>query len=245
MKIIEIINVLPGRDFPQRKKGALMPMVSVSLTLAILIYSLLFIPVKAEACGWWGDGDDEQETVLVDSDGKPILDEEPTNDDSPAALTQLGNRYRKGDGVSKNYAKALRIYRKAAEKNFPGALNNIAVMYEEGLGVEKDGVEAAKWYRLAAEQGDGYAQHSLGRMYRLGQGVTMDLSGAFSDMGSLYWEGLGVPGNDVLAYMWWKIGATRGDEKSAKLCDMAARKMTPVKVDKAKKMAQDWTPKKD
>jgi nitrogen fixation-related uncharacterized protein len=225
MKIIEIINVLPGRDFPQRKKGALMPMVSVSLTLAILIYSLLFIPVKAEACGWWGDGDDEQETVLVDSDGKPILDEEPTNDDSPAALTQLGNRYRKGDGVSKNY-----------------------------------GVEAAKWYRLAAEQGDGYAQHSLGRMYRLGQGVTMDLSeaakwirkaaeqghkGAFSDMGSLYWEGLGVPGNDVLAYMWWKIGATRGDEKSAKLCDMAARKMTPVKVDKAKKMAQDWTPKKD
>jgi TPR repeat protein len=97
-------------------------------------------------------------------------------------------------------------------------------------------------------------------MYRLGQGVTMDLSeaakwirkaadqghkGAFSEMGSLYWEGLGVPGNDVLAYMWWEIGATRGDEKSAKLCDMAARKMTPDKIEKAKKMAQDWTPKED
>ena len=94
--------------------------------------------------------------------------------ENPGALYNLGQMYRKGEGVEQDHTEAVKWYRKAAEQGHLNAQHNLAVMYCDGLGVQQDYKGAAKWYRKAAEQGDSYAQNELGRMYLQGLGVKQD-----------------------------------------------------------------------
>lgn len=228
------------------------------LAVVTLLFTLVLLPGQASACGWWGDGErDDDDVILVGADGKPVPEDElPIHD--PETQTMLGNRFRKGDGGGRNYDEALKWYRKAAEQGFAGAQNNLGSMYEQGLGLSKDEAEAARWYRKAAEQGNAYAQHSLGSMYWEGRGVPQHLVeaaawirraaeqghlGALRDLGKMYWKGSGLYQNDALAYMWWRIAAIHGDEEGDKLCRMAAAKMMPGQIAEAEEMAQGWIEK--
>jgi TPR repeat protein len=231
-----------------------------NITLIGFLCMLTILPWRAEACGWWGDGDDDDsdDVVWVGDEWKLIPDKLDTVSD-PQIQTRIATRYRTGTDVAKNYTEAVHWYRKAAEQGYAGAQNNLAIMYEQGLGVTKDQSEAIKWYRKAAEGQNPHAQHSLGRIYREGQGVPRDFTeaakwilksaeqghhGAFNDIGKMYWKGLGVSQNNVLAYMWWKLGTMYGDKESERLCRMAAAKMTSGNVAKAANMALEWMPKK-
>ena len=69
------------------------------------------------------------------------------------AQYQLGNYYNYGDGVEKDYAEAIKWYRKAANQNYASAQFFLGVCYAKGTGVEKDYLEAKKWYRKAAALG--------------------------------------------------------------------------------------------
>ncbi len=90
----------------------------------------------------------------------------------------LGAMYRKGEGVSQNYTKAVEWYRKAAEQGYARAQTNLGWMYKNGYGVSKDYTKAIEWYRKAAEQGDATAQTNLGLMYKNGMGVRKNRSKA-------------------------------------------------------------------
>ena len=69
--------------------------------------------------------------------------------------------------VPKDYAEAVKWYRKAAEQGFAGAQFALGRMYAEGKGVPLDEVEATKWYRLAADQGHEEARNVLkGEIWR-------------------------------------------------------------------------------
>ncbi len=225
--------------------------------VAFLCWLIIF-PLKAEACGWYGeDKYDDDDSVLIEIEVSPVLDENDMIID-PATQTKIGNLYREGKGVARDYVKAVHWYSKAAKQGFVGGQNNLAVMYEQGLGVTKNKSEAAKWYLTAAEQYNANAQHSIGRMYRDGEGVPQNLeeaaewigkaaeqshSGAFRDMGEMYWKGLGVSQNNIRAYMWWRLGALHGDKESGKLLDIAAAKMNSSTVAEAQKLAQEWMQK--
>jgi TPR repeat protein len=76
----------------------------------------------------------------------------------------------------KDYAEALKLYRKASEKGNTDAQNNIGDLYLFGYGVISDYVEAIKWYQKAAEKGNVDAQNNLGFMYENGYGVTENIS---------------------------------------------------------------------
>ncbi len=237
---------------------AVMLKVALSLTLTAFLCWFIILPMKADACGWWGDGnsDDDDESILVDSAGNPADDTfSQALIIDPAAQTREGDRYRTGNGVARDYTKALYWYRKAAELGFAGAQNNLAHMYEQGLGLSKNSTEAAKWFRKAAEQQDALAQHALGRMYRNGEGVPQNYEkaakwirrsaeqghyGAFNHMGEMYWQGLGVSQDNVQACMWWKLGVLYGDKKSEIQFSMAVTHMTPEDVEKAENLAQEW-----
>jgi TPR repeat protein len=65
---------------------------------------LIVNPASADACGWYGDGESDDDTIEVDSEEMPIPDEEVSIDD-PEAQTRIGNRYKTGDGVPRNYMK--------------------------------------------------------------------------------------------------------------------------------------------
>ena len=60
--------------------------------------------------------------------------------------------------LSKDYARAVQSFRKAAEDGNADAQFNLGVMYSKGRGVEQDYARAAHWYRKAAEQDDVPAQ---------------------------------------------------------------------------------------
>jgi hypothetical protein len=67
------------------------------------------------------------------------------------AQYQLGLRYANGDGVTKDYAEAVKWYRRAAEQGVPFAQFNLGVRYANGQGVERDPVQAYRWFSVAAQ----------------------------------------------------------------------------------------------
>ena len=91
----------------------------------------------------------------------------------------LGVVYRRGEGVPRDHAEAVKWYRLAAEQGHARAQNNLGVRYHKGEGVPKNDAEAVKWYRRAAEQGHAAAQYNLGERYSEGdEGVSQDYAEA-------------------------------------------------------------------
>ena len=135
----------------------------------------------------------------------------------------LGTIYRRGLGVPRNDAEAVRWYRKAAEQGHVKAQLWLGAMYGWGQGVEQDFTEAARWYRMAAERGDAIAQHNLGALYRKGQGV---------------------PQNLVEAYMWLSLFvAQQPDSQHAWILGDTELFMTQMEIVEAKERAKNWQPR--
>ena len=130
--------------------------------------------------------------------------------------------YAKGQGVQKDFKKAIEWYQLAATQGDAHAQHNLGVMYAKGEGVPRDFKEAVRWYRLAAEQGEARDQGNLGLMYAKGKGVLQDY---------------------VLAHMWFNLAAAQGEKVAADLRDSLAKKMTPAQIAEAQKLASEWKPR--
>jgi TPR repeat protein len=142
----------------------------------------------------------------------------------------LGEAFHFGTlGVTKNYAEAVKWYRKAAEQNLAEAQFNLGSCYAYGQGVTKDEVEALKWFRKAAEQNLAEAQFNLGICYAYGQGVTKDevealkwfrkaaeqnLAEAQVNLGFRYANGKGVTKNYAEAVKWFRKAAEQNDARA-------------------------------
>jgi TPR repeat protein len=92
--------------------------------------------------------------------------------------------------VVRDYAEALRWYRKAADQGDPDAQYGLGLMYSLGQGVAQDYAESARWLHKAADQGNASAEYGLGRMYH---------------------EGRGLSQNDREAVGWYRKAADQGD----------------------------------
>ena len=71
--------------------------------------------------------------------------------DIPAADFMLANAYRDGSGVPRDEARALALYRRAAEHELPEAVQTLAMAYRNGeLGLKPDADEFhAQWIETA------------------------------------------------------------------------------------------------
>ena len=76
----------------------------------------------------------------------------------------LGNCYYNGDGVTQDYAEAVKWYHKAAEQGYAPAQCTLGYCYAYGEGVTKSITEAVKWYRKAAAQGFELAKENLKKL---------------------------------------------------------------------------------
>ncbi|TFF27392.1 DUF2610 domain-containing protein [Jiella endophytica] len=83
---------------------------------------------------------------------------------SPLADASLGSMYVAGNGVQRDYARALALFRSAADHELPVAQHNLGSMYEKGLGVDRDFAEALVWYERAAESGHRAAHGAAARI---------------------------------------------------------------------------------
>ena len=72
---------------------------------------------------------------------------------------------------AKDYVRAEKLFRIAAEQGDPEAQRKLGSMYVYGKGVPQDYAKAVEWYRKAAGQGNAAAQYNLGIMQERGRGV--------------------------------------------------------------------------
>lgn len=137
------------------------------------------------------------------------------------AQYDLGMIYERG-GHLRNYAEALKWYKKAAEQEHPQAQTNLGAMYYSSQSVEQDYTKAYKWTRKAAEQGDAIAQLNLGVMYFKGEGVSQDY---------------------VWAYTWVSLAAVGGESTSQNHLEKFKKEMTEEQIAEAKHRAETWLAK--
>ena len=86
-----------------------------------------------------------------------------TDQDYPRKLTELGERYEHGRGVSPDCELAAALYRCAARKGHAAAQYKLGFLYADGRGVRRDRLEAGRWFRLAARPGYAKAKSVLNR----------------------------------------------------------------------------------
>ncbi len=119
----------------------------------------------------------------------------------------------------KDYAEAVKWYRKAAVSGDADAQNMLGKCYEEGRGVTANQSEATRWYQRAAEQEHVNGQYNYARCllnrkeaikwYRraaeAGDPAAQDKMGHFYE-----WGGDGVSANQAIAVSWYKAAAEQG-----------------------------------
>ncbi|MBV9303586.1 MAG: sel1 repeat family protein [Acidobacteriaceae bacterium] len=142
-----------------------------------------------------------------------------------SAQTELGWLYFRKALKTEGFER-IRLYKAASELGNVMAAFNLGEMYFHGKGIWKDYHEAFKWLSLAAEQGDFNAQMYLGTMYGRGD--------------------LGLPRDDVQAYMWFNLAAAQdghATELAAQRREAVARGMSLTEIAEAQQLAREWKPK--
>jgi len=76
------------------------------------------------------------------------------------AQFSLGEMSKKGQGVPRDDAEALKWYRKAADQGHADAQNNLGIIYTLGKGVPVDYVQALMWYSIAASNSSEGMEHA-------------------------------------------------------------------------------------
>jgi TPR repeat protein len=156
----------------------------------------------------------------------PVSTATPAGDRNDAEVQfNRGTSYYLGQGVPKDYAEAVKWFRKAAEQNYAPAQSMLGTVFLSGEGVAKDYREAVKWLRKAAEQNDAVAQLNLGYCYDKGQGVAknyveavkwyrkaaeQNLPWAQNNLGTCYGKGEGVAKDYAEAVKWYRKAAEQG-----------------------------------
>ena len=102
------------------------------------------------------------------------------NQGDAEAQLQLGVMNEQGQGVPKNFSRAMARYRQAADQGNAEAQYRLGEKYDLGLGIAQDKKAAEAWYRKAAAQGNAQASAKLtGLTATTQQAVAAELA---------YWE---------------------------------------------------------
>lgn len=88
-----------------------------------------------------------------------------------AAMRNVGQLYRLGQGVERDPAEAARWFERAAELGLANAQANLGALYLAGDGVTQDSKRAALWFARAAHQGHVVSQYELALLFETGRGV--------------------------------------------------------------------------
>ena len=172
------------------------------------------------------------------------------------AYTNLGVMYENGFGVDFDEAKAVDLYRQARlQGSLDGVLEQIGFLAEPRIVI--DVVTPADLQRLLrqAELGDAIAQYQSGYLLLGSGGVPADyaaaadlfgkaaangINTAMTNLGLLYFRGLGVPQDYVLGFMWLSLGASSGRDLLVETRDNLMGFLTASQINDAQKMAGEY-----
>jgi TPR repeat protein len=135
------------------------------------------------------------------------------------AQSYLAGLYATGDdGVTRDYALAVKWVRKAVEKDDPASLNLYGVMLRDGLGVERDGAASVQYFQKAADSG---------------------VLKAYMNLGLAYFRGHGVETDRTMGMSWWYAGEALGDGLCRETATRLTRNLPIEDVSKARKLGQE------
>jgi TPR repeat protein len=172
---------------------------------------------------------------------------------------KLGMAYAHGQILLQNNEQAVKWYRLAAEQGNSDAQYALGMMYVKGLGVLASEQEAMKWFRCFGGQPTSICEgltngQKLNTIYIF---VEFELSAeskilindakkgkvtAQHYLGDLYRDGIGVPHNSLLAYMWYSLSAFQGNESAINQINSLENKMSPQQIEQAQKMVRESKP---
>lgn len=125
-----------------------------------------------------------------------------------SAYMQLAEIYlHGGNGVEKDEAEAVQLFRKAAEKGNALAQILLAGCYLDGVGVEKDEPEAIRWFHRAAKQDGYFAEVATQYLKAIEDG---DPEAQFY-LASAYEDGWHFVKNEAEAVKWYCKAAEQGN----------------------------------
>ncbi len=154
------------------------------------------------------------------------------NEGNAEAQNDLGNRYRHGDGVTRDYQVAIMWYEKSANQGLSLAKINLGYMHDLGLGVPKNKEKAILLYLEAANALEPRGMIKLSEMYQKGDGLPKSYGKAYMwlEIARFYTQ----KSNDMHAK--WTIRNTLGLLKTL---------LTESQIKKYKQLAHDWINKSD
>ena len=128
--------------------------------------------------------------------------------------------YREAEGVPRDYAEAVKWYRKAAEQGYARAQHNLRLMYEKGQG---NADAQAKLGIIAQPASSADFQKGLDAVDRRDFATTLrewkplaeqGHARAQFHLGMMYFQAVGVPQDYAEAMRWWHKAAEQGDGMS-------------------------------
>jgi TPR repeat protein len=169
-----------------------------------------------------------QDSVKASTASKPDLPGLIKKAEAGDAASQnfLAMMYVSGDGVPKDFSKAMHWFSKSAEQGNAEGQYNLAVIYEKGEGVTPSCADAVKWYSKAAQQKFAPAIDNLIGMRKHGICLKQDdkeiatltkqlaeLGDAVAqlNLGTYFVMGRGVPQNEAEGGRWYALAAESGE----------------------------------
>ncbi len=172
-----------------------------------------------------------------------------------AAQVNLGVMHVRGEGVPRNIAKAVDLFRRAAAQGNAAAQVNLGLMYANGEGVPRNINRAQELLQQAAAQGNADAEVNLGLMHVRGELGPKDLTKAHdlfhraavqgqplaqNNLGLMYHLGDDVTKDQVMAHVWTSLAAQQGVEQALKNRELLASQLSPAELAEAVRIASRW-----
>lgn len=166
--------------------------------------------------------------------------------DDKESKYRLGKMYRDGIGTRKDLKSSTEFFEHAAVMGHQDSMLRFASALLHGDGVVKDYVEAHKWFLRVANLKD----FDYEAVYdRWGEFTPIFLDGvdinwARNILGVSYKNGRGVEKDNVLAYAWYNIAASGGNEIAKYNLAGMESLISPEELREAQALSREWEPGK-
>tara|TARA_Y100000588_G_C14257682_1_gene926248 strand:- start:478 stop:1077 length:600 start_codon:yes stop_codon:yes gene_type:complete len=179
---------------------------------------LLFVSIFVFCGGGCGKNQNtEKSKKLPDAEEQEIqFNEMPV---TPAGQLSLAIKHYTGEGKPKDYTKAAKYFKLAAENGSHEAQFALGCMYQSGHGVTQNFIEATSWYLKAAQADNPNAQFLLGLSYK---------------------DGSGVPRDPLESYKWIYLAAEGGNTQHIAARQQLDQTYSPAIIHEGKRRAEQF-----
>lgn len=125
------------------------------------------------------------------------------------AVTLLAQKYKTGEGVRRNYSKAIILYQCSIHLGDQNAIVSLGSMFAKGQGVKQSHEKAFKLWKMAADQNHPVGQTNVGYCYSMGLGCMQSLPKA-----RIWWEKAALQGHQLATKNLKKLSEIQQEAKT-------------------------------